>query len=175
VKIIAAIMLILLPVLAFGQTEFDTYMFDGYMWEEWGKTESLANLRISLLAGFLNGFDYGYLSGYVRGMGASRRLMLYELGKASGKSKQKDAFRSLVSKADSRSWPKSRKGVIDTIRIRFGPREKLEEYGKDVDKFLKTYPSCKKYDIFTIFDNLVHVWEQNDTYERVGEKCSEVE
>ncbi len=174
-KTIAVITLILLPVLAFAQTELDTYMLDGYTWEEWGKTESLANLRISLLAGFLNGFDYGYLAGYVRGMGASRRIMLYELGKASGRSKQKEAFRSLVSRADDRSWPKSKKGVMDTIRVRFGPKEKLEEYGKDVDKFLKTYPLCRKHNIFTIFDDLVHVWEQNDTYERVGEKCSETE
>jgi hypothetical protein len=174
-RTVAVVLLTLSPIFAFGQASFDDYMFDGYMWEQWGKEESLANLRVSLLAGFLSGFDYGYLAGYVRGIGISRRIMLGELGKASGKSKQREAFRTLVSKADSRSWPKSKKAVVDTIKIRFGPKEKVEEYSKDVDKFLKTYPLCRKQDIFTILDNLVHVWERNDTYEKVGEKCSETE
>jgi hypothetical protein len=174
-KTVAVLILALSPILAFGQASFDGYMFDGYMWEEWGKEESLANLRLSLLAGFLQGFDYGYLAGYVKGMGASRRIMLGELGKASSKSKQKEAFKALVSKADDLSWPKSKKAVMDTIRIRFGPKEKVEEYSRDVDKFLKMYPLCRKQDIFTILDNMVHVWEQNDTYKRVGEKCAETE
>ena len=174
-KAVVAVLLVLSPVLVFAQTGFDGYMFDGYMWEEYGKEESLANIRTSLLAGFLNGFDYGYLAGYVKGIAVSRRVMLDEFKKAAGKQKQKEAFKAVVAKADSRSWPALKQGVIDDLRIRLGPKERVEEYTRDVDNFLKSYPLCRKQNIFTILDNLARVWDQTDTYEKVGEKCTEEE
>ena len=174
-KVITVIILTLSPVLAFAQTDFDGRMFDGYMWEELGKDESLTNLRTSLIAGFLQGFDYGYMAGYVKGVNASKRIMLDELAKAPGKLKQREACKALVSKADSQSSSRIRQGIIDTVSIRFGPKEKVEAYSKDVDSFLKTYPLCRKQDIFAILDNLTRVWEQTDTYKNVGEKCSKME
>ena len=177
-KTVAIVTLALLPVFAFGQTGSAPYIFDGYMWEEMGKDESLVNLRTSLLAGFINGFDYGYLAAYAKGIVASREVMLEELDKAGGKfkqSKQREAFKAVVSKADDSSWLKLKKTVTDAIRVRVGPKEKIEEYSKDVDQFLKAYPLCRKRDIFTIFNNLSRVWEQTDTYKNVGQKCSETE
>jgi hypothetical protein len=80
-----------------------------------------------------------------------------DFAKTPGKLEQRETCKALVSKADNRPKPRLRQGIIETASIRFGPKEKVEAYSKDVDSFLKTCPLCRKQGIFAILDNLTRL------------------
>ncbi len=109
---------------------------DGYTWEDMegfkvGRMEIGKMVRESMVRGFLEGFEDGYIS-------ACAKATL----------------------------------SVEPVMHGFPKKTNPEYYVREIDSFLKTYPLCRRENIWTLFLQLSQVWFYHDlSYEDIGKKC----
>lgn len=150
--------------------------FDGYTWEE---------LTFDNKAIVLSGFLHGFMFGEVAGKRDGRISVIKEMDKMN-LGWTKTEFEEEAKKSNKEAT--EIKAKIQIVRlnvleqlIRNGTKfDQLKDdvgyYVKETDSFLKTFPLCKRRNMFELFSNLINVWlnDSSSSYKKVGDACLEV-
>ena len=150
--------------------------FDGYTWEE-----APFEIKTIVLSGFLHGFMFGEVDGTRKGM----MSVIKEMNKMN-LSWTKSEFEEEAKKSNKEATEvKARIQMVRLIVLKklikgdtkFNQlKDDVDYYVKETDSFLKTFPLCKRRNMFELFSDLIHVWlnDSSSSYKKVGDACLEV-
>jgi hypothetical protein len=134
--------------------------FDGYSWEQ------LEELKLVLLAGFIQGYNHGQLKGIQNvsrigfgGIGKFKDLLC-----ANPESPECDKYKLIAQQ--------SALELLDLGRqLAHKKGETVQNLIKDVDSFYQTFPLCRRRNLFSTLSDLREVWDGEKSYKEIGDEC----
>lgn len=167
--------LILLSSITLGYCYSET-KFDGYLWEEMDNkypVELVKGTKLFFIKGYLLGIKTGRMDGYVDGFYSGAKYTYDEFEKLILKQYKKplnepEGLTSFLQKRNA-----GLKVIAEAVKELDLMNESAEYYLKELDSFLKTYPMCKREEMFALLGRLSGVWSKKSavTYKDIGEEC----
>src|SRR4030042_2193054 len=154
---------------AFSVAHAEGQVFDGYMWEN-----TPFDLKGLIVAGYVSGYKNGTMAGILYGIGNVINITSNVGEKVEERQTAKDF--STCTKIIKKSEESLIKSSLILTHV-FEDSREPKYYVNEVDSFLKTYPLCRRKEVFSmLLPQLAIVWfpigEKTLTYKDIGEECS---
>ena len=157
--ILIMLSLLVIPNLSNGED-----IIDGYAWEKLPET-----LKVIIVKSYIDGYSVGKLLGAADGATQTVEVLKVNINSDIFSDKDKEHFRFTVSFIEKNYSASIMKTYSNINKL----DKSIEYYVREMDSFLKTYPLCKRNNLFSgLLPSLTLVWEGSiKSYKEKGENC----